>query len=379
MRYYNTLLVLLFLCVACSKEVGGGDDPLGDGDPIEGGSQHSGPVYVINNAAFGISAKKTNARQTTDGINQAIEQAKTEGYTRVKLKPGDYLIRCSGASGYQDWNGLFMPNNIELDLTGAKLYVESTTERTSKLIRIDQVENVTILGGHLIGNKKDYNSPKENYNGSCAIDIACSRNITIDGTQMEQFTGSAIWIGYGFIAPNERRLNKNIKILNCDISESWMQGISIVHASEVEIAHNKIYNIGGVEPGCGIDIEPEADWSGSRPWKSWVDQVNIHHNEFRDTEAEGLCIVNDYSTDIEAADNYFDNSAIVLNRRPKRIRLIRNTLRGWGSYMVARTSEDVYMPLEGPNKNDVEFKERVANCSNQTGYITETDNYTKCD
>lgn len=360
MKIGYTFLFLLFLLISCSK-----DD--------------NNKVYVINNVAFSISSNKSNARETTDGINNAIEQAKSEGYEHIKLTPGEYLIRCTGSSGYEDWNGIFMPNNITLDLTGVKLYIESNTATICKLIRIDQVENVTIKGGHLIGNRKDYNSPAEKYSGSCAIDIAASRNITIDGTRMEQFTGSAMWIGYGFIAPNERRLNKNIKILNCEISDSWMQGISIVHASDVEIGNNKIYNIGGVEPGCGIDIEPEADWTGSHPWKSWVENVNIHHNEFKDTKAEGLCIVNDYSTDIEAADNVFDNSAIVINRNPKRIRLIRNTLKGWESYMVARTSQDVYMPLDGPNKNNMKYPERAINCSTQTGYIEETDNYTHCE
>ena len=333
-------------------------------------------VFVINNAEFGISSNKTNARATTDGINTAIERAKDEGYNIVKLPKGSYLICCTGATGYDTGNGIFMPNNITLDLTDVKLYVEPNNT-VSKLFRIDEVENVTIFGGHLIGDKDENGSGANS--GGCAIEINCSRNITITDMKIEKFTGSALWIGYGFIAPNERRLNKNIKILNCEISNSRMQGISIIHAKDVEVAYCMIYDIGGLAPGCGIDIEPEADWTGSHPWKSWVEDVFIHHNEFKNTQGEGLCFVNDYTTDIEAADNTFDNSAIVINRNPKRIRLIRNTLKGWESYMVARTSEDVYMPLDGDNKNMIEFRERAVNCSTQTGYIKETNNYTKCE
>jgi len=363
MKNYFVYLIILSFLVSCSREVNEGTGP------------HADKMYVIDNAAFGISSNKTNARETTDGINQAIEQAKAEGYTCVKLKPGNYLIRCSGATGYENWDGLFMPNNITLDLTDVKLYVEPNNASIYKIFRIDQVENVTIQGGHLIGDRGEAVSHKS---GS-GVEINCSRNITIDGMKIENIQGVAVWIGYGFIAPNERRLNKNIKILNCELHDCSMLGVGIIHASGVEIAYNTIYNISGMEPECGIDIEPEADWSGSRPWKSWVEYVNIHHNVFRDTKAEGLCIVNDYSTDIEAADNTFENSAVVVNRNPKRIRFVRNTLKGWASYMVARTSEDVYMPLEGPDKNNPEFSERVTNCSTQTGYITETDNYTKCD
>jgi hypothetical protein len=34
------------------------------------------------------------------------------------------------------------------------------------------------------------------------------------------------------------------------------------------------------------------------------------------------------------------------------------------------------MPLEGPNKNVMDYPTTVSNYSTQTGYITETDNYT---
>ena len=369
MKNSGILILVWFLILSsCSK-----DDDNGS---------NSGKVFVIDNAAFGISSDKSNARQTTDGINKAIDQAKAEGYNHVKLTPGVYLIRCNGASGYEDWNGIFMPNNITLDLTGATLYVEPSGTEIHKLFRIEQVENVTITGGHLIGDNENYSVNDKG--GGNAIEINRSRNITVKGTKIEKFRGSAVWIGYGFIYPNERWLNNNIQILECDMSACWMQGISIIHASGVEIAHNKIYHIGGVEPGFGIDIEPETGWNDNPPWKSWVENVNINHNEFKDIigfggDKVGVGIVNYYSTDIEVADNTFENSAIIINRDPKRIRLIRNTLKGWESYMVARTSEDVYMPLEGPNKTNHEFSERVTKCSTQTGYNTETDNYTKGD
>lgn len=359
--YIYTIVVLsvLFLTTCSSDDDDWGED-----------------VFVIENSKFGIHSNNTNARETTDGINAAIELAKDKGYSYIKLKKGDYLIRCTGVTGWDTGNGIFIPNNITLDLTGARLYMESNNT-VAKMFRIDEVENVTIIGGHLIGNKKE--QADTNDSGNCAVEINCSRSVTLKDMKIEKFSGSALWIGYGYVAPNARRLNKNIKILNCEISDSYMQGISIIHADNVEIAHCRIYNIGGVPPGCGIDIEPESDWTGSIPWKSWVENVNIHNNEFRNTQGEGLCFVNDYTTDIVAADNTFENSAIVINRNPKRIRLLRNTLRGWDSYMVARSSEDVYMPLEGPNKNNMEFPERAANCSTQTGYIKETDNYNQCD
>ncbi|MBK5721744.1 right-handed parallel beta-helix repeat-containing protein [Dysgonomonas sp. Marseille-P4677] len=361
--YIHLILLLSVLIFSCSND-----------------DSQTSDTFVINNSKFGISASKTNARQTTDGINRAIEQAKDEGYSIVKLTKGEYLISSEGVTGYDNGNGIFIPNNFTLDLTEAKLYIEPGSKNVHKLIRIDEVENVTIIGGHLVGNKDKYDAENNTEATECAIEINCSKNVTVDGVKMENFRGSAMWIGYGFIAPNEKRLNKNVKIVNCEIFHSSMQGISIIHASNVEIAYNKIYDIGGMLPGCGIDLEPETDWADPlHPWKSWVEYVNIHHNEFKDTQGEGLCFTNHYTTDIEATDNTFDNSAIIVGAYPKRIRLMRNSLKGWESYIVAVSgSVDVYMPLEGSNKNEIEFKQRVLNCSTQTGHIKETDNYIFC-
>jgi hypothetical protein len=183
---------------------------------------------------------------------------------------------------------------------------------------------------------------------------------------------------------DDRHRSRNVRITNCEMAHNRRQGISIGHAWYVEIDNCYIHDIGitedgieGTPPGCGIDIEPMGEPPG---WNELASYMNIHHNTIRHTLAEGLCIVNGWSTDIEASDNLFDDAGIVINRHPARIRLVRNTLNGWHSYMVALAGTiDVYMPMEGPNTNIMEFPVRAGNCSTQTGFIPETDNYTKCD
>jgi hypothetical protein len=277
-----------------------------------------------------------------------------------------------------------VPSNITLDLTGATLYIEPNAYTEYHMIRLDMVENVTVTGGRLVGDKDehDYLTNPGTHEFGYGIIIISSKNITIRDMKIEQMTGDAICMGAAISpgGPDERRMTGNVKILNCDMSYCRRQGISMGHSKNVEIAYNRIYNIGGTAPGCGIDIEPGRSGPGESFWQEYVWNARIHHNEFRDTEQEGLCIVNSGSSDIEASDNYFENSGIVINRSPARIRLVRNTLMGWPSYMVAlRGTIDVYMPLEGPNKNVMEFPVRAGNYSTQTGYITETDNYTTSD
>jgi hypothetical protein len=375
MRLTSILYACLIVCAACTTEFETG-------------------VYVIDNAAFGISANKTNARATNDGINAAMKQAKKEGYKTVKLTPGEYLLVPSGR-GYENRGGIFIPNNITLDLTGATLYVEPNAYAEYAIIRLEMVENVTIFGGRLIGDKNehDYKTNPGTHEFGYGVLILSSKNITIRDMKIEQMTGDALTVGSALSpgGPDERRMSENVKILNCDMSYCRRQGISMGHSKNVEIAYNRIYNIGGTPsdltpsngtpPGCGIDIEPGRSGPNEPFWKEYVRNVNIHHNEFRDTWQEGLCIVNDGTSDIEASDNYFENAGIVINRSPARIRLVRNTFKGkYKSYMVAlRGTIDVYMPLEGPNKNVMDYPTTIYNYSIQTGYITETDNYTTSD
>ena len=49
-------------------------------------------IYDIDINLFGISNDNTNATSTTEGINKALIQAKSEGYNRARLPQGHYAI-----------------------------------------------------------------------------------------------------------------------------------------------------------------------------------------------------------------------------------------------------------------------------------------------
>ncbi|MDR1908328.1 MAG: right-handed parallel beta-helix repeat-containing protein [Spirochaetaceae bacterium] len=347
-------------------------------------------VYIIDNAAFGISSDRTNARATNAGINTAIAKAKKDGYNVVKLTKGEYLLSAGrDGLGYANQSGIYVPSFITLDLTDASIYMEPNHYTGYTLIRLNMVEDVTIIGGHLIGDRKehDYTTIEHTHEFGYGIAILGSKNVTIRDMNIEQMTGDAIVIG-GYAYINDRHRSRDVQILNCDLGHCRRQGISMGHAQNVEIAYNKIHHIGlledgidGTAPGMGIDIEP----AGGEGWNERVDRVNIHHNEFGYTAVYGVCIVHRTSTDIEVADNIFQGvnnvmpGGILVDWGAERIRVVRNTLRD--CTMRARIAVDVYMPVEGPNKNILEpgpdwpwYRWWAANDSEQTGYVTETDN-----
>jgi hypothetical protein len=376
----NSQFLILLICASCQTEVI-------VSDPDRGPIKTAGQVYTVNNAEFGIHSDGTDADATNAGINTAIRKAKREGYDVVKFTKGDYLLandRIGDGLGYEHQAGILPPSFITLDFTEATFHIKPNANPEYVLLRLNMVEEVTLIGGRLVGDRRehDYTTVKHSHEFGCGIVINGSKNILIRDMVIEQMTGDAILIGASHGGVDDRHRSRDIRVTNCEMAHNRRQGISITHAWYVEIDNSYIHDIGvtedgiaGTAPCCGIDIEP----SGGTGWNELTSFVNIHHNTIRHTQAEGLCIVNRWSTDIEAADNLFDDSGIVINRHSARIRLVRNTLNQWHSYMMAlKETVDVYMPLEGPNANVMEFQ-RAGNCSIQTGYIKETDNYRKCD
>lgn len=324
-QHYKLLLLMLLLFSACSKE--------SDTDTEK--------VYIINNATFGIRSDKTDAVATTNGINKAIEQAKADGYNIIKLTEGDYLIHCTGETDWYPENGIFVPTNITLDLTGARLHVAPNNARHYALIQIDHVENATVIGGHIIGYREQYD---KNHIAGYGIQVIASRNVTIKDVKIEGVTGDGIvFTTYIYMLFYGRFPSKNIKVTGCDISDCGRQGIHAIQTSGLEISDNKIHDILGGTNQYGIDINPNG------AWQSVVEQVKIHNNTFENCTNGAMRLWN--GNDIEVYENHMKNQGIFCVS-PNGVYIHNNTLTDNGSIYIADGSIDICVPTEGEYKND---------------------------
>ena len=329
-------------------------------------SEHDGDseydVYVINNQEFGINPDRTNAVGTTDGINAAIFKAKADGYLRIKLTAGEYLIQCADNGRWvPPTGGIFVPSDITLDLTGAKIYLEPNDDEYYGVIQLDHVKNVTIIGGHLIGDRHQHLYVGESsHEFGFGVNMYSSENIILKDMTIEAMTGDAIHMGdYGFVKASEETLCKHIRITGCEFFDCRRQGVSVVHASDVEIDHNTIYNIHGTDPQFGIDIEPEVAYG------RWVDDVKIHHNTIRNCVG-GISFHG--GTDMEAYENQLDGICLIAVYS-QRVHIYKNTVTspGYisaGKGSVQRPCQDICIPITGELKNNCKT---VVNGSIQTG------------
>lgn len=318
-----TLILLLFS--SCTKET--------DADLEK--------VYIIRNNEFGIRADKTNAQATTDGINQAIDQAKAEGYNIVKLTDGDYLIHCVGETDWYPVNGIFVPTNMTLDLTDARLHVEPNNSKHYALIQIDHVENVTVIGGRLIGDRSQHD--KSHVSGY-GIQVIASGNVTIKDVKIEGMTGDGIiFTVYTYMHFYGRFPSKNIAVTGCDISDCGRQGIHVIHAKGVDISNNNFHDISGAVHQYAVDINPNS------AWHSIAEDVKIHNNTFRNCTNGSMRLWN--GNDIEVYENQIENLGIFCVS-PQRVHIHKNVLTGNGTIYIGNGSVDICVPTEGQYKNE---------------------------
>lgn len=123
--------------------------------------------YVIELDKFKISNDNTNAKDTTEGINKALEYAKNEGYKTVKLPDGHYSIDTSVVSpivlsdGENEWThnrqGIVMQSDMELVMTGVVLEMIPTDDPYYSIFTISNCNNSKVIGGTILGDRYDHN------------------------------------------------------------------------------------------------------------------------------------------------------------------------------------------------------------------------------
>ncbi len=244
--------------------------------PQETAAETDPSAYTIETARFDISTEGTNARETTDGINEALQWAKQQGYKSVVFPKGTYLIQCAWNNRFiAPTDGILPPSGMKLLLGQAVFKIEPNSYPAYCIFGVVDQSDVTITGGTLIGDRDAHTfAPSKDsatHEWGFGIITSASTNVTIQGVTIRDMTGDGIILEGSYKAlADGGRVSSGIKIYDCDISNCRRQGVSVIGSPGSEIARNRICDIQGTDPQYGIDVETEFDYN--------VDGLKIYDN-----------------------------------------------------------------------------------------------------
>ena len=212
-----------------------------------------------------------------DGVTDdtAAIQAALNASSYVYIPDGTYMVMTEFVKEGGSWtkNGTLHPRSNQTIILSENAVLKSITNNSTHyyMFHILSVENVHIMGGKLLGERNEHETePEGEWGYGIAVDN--SKYITIENMEICGFRGDAICTGYG----NVNTPTKHVKILNCKLHDNRRQGISITGGEDITIRDCEIFNIKGVAPQYGIDIEPDGDYR--KAINITIDNCYIHDN-----------------------------------------------------------------------------------------------------
>ncbi len=230
----------------------------------------AGTIFSVAVFLFNISGVKADAAGTfsvtdygavaDDGANdleaiqKAIDAASDAGGGTVTFPSGDFTITLGGMNG--NGYGLELKNNISLKMeSNTKLTVTPNNYGNYEAVRIKGISNVSITGGQIIGDKNSHQKSGDGNDGH-GIVIKDSNNVRIDSVTIKDCWGDGIYIGN---LSDGSKGASNVDIYNCIVDGNRRNNIAIIHGTNVTIDKCTVKKAKGVQPQCGINIEPNTN------------------------------------------------------------------------------------------------------------------------
>jgi hypothetical protein len=207
---------------------------------IAGETESVNDVDVINVKSFG--ARGDGEHNDTAAIQAAINAAGGKSKT-VLIPPGEYKIDAV--------QSLTLKSGITLQMTpDTILRVIPNSAARYALFTVNGVENVRILGGILIGDRKQHFGITGEW--GMGIRITGAKNILVQGTTCNEFWGDGLYIG----ETTAGKPSENIRLIEIKADRNRRQGLSLISGKNIEIADASFTNTNGTAPAAGMDIEP---------------------------------------------------------------------------------------------------------------------------
>lgn len=230
--------------------------------------------YVIELDRWDIPSNRSNPVKTNDNLQAAIDWATEQGFNKIIIPDGHFLIGKFGNAIYQ--RGIELDSNIELVLSSRTILEMGQNDKWNYcVIAINGKENVIVRGGTLKGDRTTHIFTPRRGGGTAhdeghGICTNSAKRVLIENMRINNMTGDGV-----LIVGNKDEINStDLTIRNNNISYNRRQGVSIVGGVRIKIENNEIHHIRGTSPQFGIDIEG----AGRTDRDILIRKNKFHHN-----------------------------------------------------------------------------------------------------
>lgn len=258
------------------------------------GPAHSARVDACNvtpTSPLVVNVKDTGAKgdgrtEDTKAIQKAIDKVAGTGGT-VYVPPGTYMVRGHGKEP------LKLRSKMTLKLADrATLKVLPNGQPRYYTLRIHDASDVVVVGGTLLGDRKEHKAKKGEWGMGIHIARGAKRVTVANLTAMN------MW-GDGFYVKDAT----DVAFCNVTAVNNRRQGLSIISGNRILVTNSEFRDTRGTRPSAGIDLEP------NKP-EDRIANVRIERSKFIDNEGGGIMIAGKKGevVNVEIVHNLFEGA-----------------------------------------------------------------------
>lgn len=208
----------------------------------------------------------------TTAIQSSIDALPSDGGT-IYIPAGTYVI--------DPTRNLRLRSKMHLQLAdGAKLVAKRNDADRAYVVMVYKVSDVEISGGQIVGDRDTHLGTTGEWGH--AIMVRGSSRVTIRDIHLSKCWGDGLSIGGAMVAGAPTIASQDVVVANVVSTNNRRQGLSIGRSSGVKVYDSEFSYSNGVAPGCGIDIEPDANDSGT------TSTVHIENCLVRNNQGNGI-------------------------------------------------------------------------------------------
>jgi len=220
-------------------------------------------ISVVDAGALG-----NGSNDDTSAFQLAIDRLPADGGT-VYVPAGNYVI--------DPTRNVRLRSKMHLEMApGAKLLAKRNSDDRAYVLMVYKVSDVEISGGEIVGDRDNHLGTTGEWGHG--IMVRGSSRVTVRDMRISKCWGDGISIGGAMVLGQPSIPCYDVAIGNIVSTGNRRQALSIGRSSKVRVYDSEFSYTAGLAPGCGIDIEPDADDLGVTS-DVHIENCRILHNQ----------------------------------------------------------------------------------------------------